>query len=249
MPGAGRIGLGLDQSYSGSKPFSGFSQGPAVSPYLNLFRVDQNGFQGFNYSTLVQPQLRQQQLNQQQQSQNQHDDTPAASNFGASGLQRAGLQGRVSHRPPDGVPVYGPLLSAAAAACEKEGTVALLALSELLALISSLRHTECAYYRRYGSSCVEAACFAKSTAAHLFFNLFCHSRNIFFALAWNQPATEFCARPRFFAARKVPCPTPAFYEWVVSLRQFWSSRRLVVRRSHGVKLRPGSFCPMACCRC
>jgi hypothetical protein len=70
MPSAGRIGLGLDQSYSGSKPFSGFSQGPTVSPYLNLFRVDQNGFQGFNYSTLVQPQLRQQQVNQQQQVQN-----------------------------------------------------------------------------------------------------------------------------------------------------------------------------------
>src|SRR4051812_45547963 len=70
MPGAGRIGLGLDTSYSGSKPFQGFSQGPTVSPYLNLFRVDQNGFQGFNYSTLVQPQLQQQQFNQKQNQQN-----------------------------------------------------------------------------------------------------------------------------------------------------------------------------------
>jgi hypothetical protein len=70
MPSAGRIGLGLDTSYSGQKPFTGFSQGPAVSPYLNLFRVDQNGFQGFNYSTLVAPELRQQQINQQQQQQN-----------------------------------------------------------------------------------------------------------------------------------------------------------------------------------
>jgi hypothetical protein len=70
MPGAGRIGLGLDTSFSGSKPFSGFSQGPTVSPYLNLFRVDQNGFQGFNYSTLVQPQLQQQQFNQKQNQQN-----------------------------------------------------------------------------------------------------------------------------------------------------------------------------------
>jgi hypothetical protein len=70
MPSAGRIGLGLDTSYSGSKPFTGFSQGPTVSPYLNLFRVDQNGFQGFNYSTLVAPELRQQQINQQQQQQN-----------------------------------------------------------------------------------------------------------------------------------------------------------------------------------
>jgi hypothetical protein len=63
MQSAGRIGLGLDQSYSGSKPFSGFSQGPTVSPYLNLFRVDNNGFQGFNYSTLVAPELQQQQNN------------------------------------------------------------------------------------------------------------------------------------------------------------------------------------------
>jgi hypothetical protein len=70
MSGAGRIGLGLDQSYSGSKPFQGFSNGPAVSPYLNLFRVDQNGFQGFNYSTLVQPELQQQQFQQQQRQQN-----------------------------------------------------------------------------------------------------------------------------------------------------------------------------------
>jgi hypothetical protein len=70
MPGAGRIGLGLDQSYSGTKPFTGFSQGPAVSPYLNLFRVDQNGFQGFNYSTLVAPELQQQQFQQQQRQQN-----------------------------------------------------------------------------------------------------------------------------------------------------------------------------------
>jgi hypothetical protein len=70
MPGAGRIGLGLDTSFSGSKPFQGFSRGPAVSPYLNLFRVDQNGFQGFNYSTLVQPELQQQQFQQKQQQQN-----------------------------------------------------------------------------------------------------------------------------------------------------------------------------------
>jgi hypothetical protein len=70
MQGAGRIGLGIGQSYSGSKPFAGFSQGPAISPYLNLFRVDQNGLQGFNYSTLVQPELQQQQFQQQQRQQN-----------------------------------------------------------------------------------------------------------------------------------------------------------------------------------
>ena len=63
------------EKHSGSKPFSGFSQGPTVSPYLNLFRVEQNGFQGFNYSTLVQPQLQQQQFNQQQRQQNNSTTT------------------------------------------------------------------------------------------------------------------------------------------------------------------------------
>jgi hypothetical protein len=71
MSGAGRIGLGIGDSYSGVKPFSNFSQGPTVSPYLNLFRQDTSGNTAFNYNTLVEPQLRQQQLNQQQQQQNQ----------------------------------------------------------------------------------------------------------------------------------------------------------------------------------
>ena len=70
MPGAGRIGLGLDTVVLRQQTVHRFFAGPTVSPYLNLFRVDQNGFQGFNYSTLVQPQLRQQQVNQQQQQQN-----------------------------------------------------------------------------------------------------------------------------------------------------------------------------------
>lgn len=52
-----------------SKPFSSFSPQPTVSPYLNLFRVDLNGNNDFNYSTLVQPQLQQRQLNQQIQQQ------------------------------------------------------------------------------------------------------------------------------------------------------------------------------------
>ncbi len=66
-PGAGRIGLGLTESLSGNKPFSGFSQGPTISPYLNLFRTDLSGNNGLNYSTLVQPQLQQEQVNRQQQ--------------------------------------------------------------------------------------------------------------------------------------------------------------------------------------
>jgi hypothetical protein len=52
-----------------SKPFSSYSPQPTVSPYLNLFRVDLNGNNDFNYSTLVQPQLQQQRLNQQIQQQ------------------------------------------------------------------------------------------------------------------------------------------------------------------------------------
>jgi hypothetical protein len=52
-----------------SKPFSNYTSQPAVSPYLNLFRNDANGQNQFNYSTLVQPQLRQQQLNAQAQRQ------------------------------------------------------------------------------------------------------------------------------------------------------------------------------------
>ena len=71
MQGGGRIGLGIGESTSGSKPFAGYSLGPTVSPYLNLFRVDQNGQSAFNYSTLVEPQLQQQQINKQQQLQNQ----------------------------------------------------------------------------------------------------------------------------------------------------------------------------------
>lgn len=55
----------LGGSTSSSKPFSSFSAPPTVSPYMNLFRVDLNGNNNFNYSTLVRPQLQQQQMNQQ----------------------------------------------------------------------------------------------------------------------------------------------------------------------------------------
>lgn len=65
--GSARIGLGVGQSMSGQKPFANYSPGPTVSPYLNLFRVDLGNSGNNNYSTLVQPQLRQQQVNQQQQ--------------------------------------------------------------------------------------------------------------------------------------------------------------------------------------
>jgi|SoiMethySBSTD1v2_1073268.scaffolds.fasta_scaffold833757_1 hypothetical protein len=62
-----RIGLGAGTSTRGSKPFSGLSSSPTVSPYLNLFRTDLNTGSNFNYSTLVEPQLQQQQMNQQLQ--------------------------------------------------------------------------------------------------------------------------------------------------------------------------------------
>jgi len=67
--GSARIGLGIGQSTSGSKPFANYSPGPTVSPYLNLFRVDLGSGNVSNYNTLVEPQLRQQQFNQQQQRQ------------------------------------------------------------------------------------------------------------------------------------------------------------------------------------
>jgi hypothetical protein len=70
-PSAARIGLGVGNSFSGSKPFSSFSPGPTVSPYLNLFRTDLSGNNALNYQTLVEPQLRQQQLNQQVQKREQ----------------------------------------------------------------------------------------------------------------------------------------------------------------------------------
>lgn len=60
----------LGVSTSPSKPFSSYNAPPTVSPYMNLFRVDLNGNNNFNYSTLVRPQLQQQQVNQQIEQQN-----------------------------------------------------------------------------------------------------------------------------------------------------------------------------------
>ncbi|MFO0791072.1 MAG: hypothetical protein U0805_16555 [Pirellulales bacterium] len=67
MPRAARFG---NTSSLASKPFSAYTSQPTVSPYLNLFRVDLNGNNDFNYSTLVRPQLQQQQVNQQLERQN-----------------------------------------------------------------------------------------------------------------------------------------------------------------------------------
>jgi len=72
--GAARIGLGTGTSFSGTKPFSNYSTGPSVSPYLNLFRNDLNGQNQFNYSTLVEPLLQQQQFNQQLARQTSSND-------------------------------------------------------------------------------------------------------------------------------------------------------------------------------
>lgn len=48
-----------------SKPFSGVSSGPTVSPYLNLFRNDFGEASDLNYQTLVRPELQQRAFNQQ----------------------------------------------------------------------------------------------------------------------------------------------------------------------------------------
>lgn len=52
-----------------SKPFSSYSPGPTVSPYLNLFREDLDGESDVNYQTLVRPMLQQQQFNENVQRQ------------------------------------------------------------------------------------------------------------------------------------------------------------------------------------
>jgi hypothetical protein len=74
LPGVGvnatRLALGVGGSGRASKPFSGVSSAPTVSPYLNLFRTDLNSGGNFNYSTLVQPQLQQLQTNSQLERQN-----------------------------------------------------------------------------------------------------------------------------------------------------------------------------------
>lgn len=66
---AASFGPGI--SAPASKPFSGVSTRPTVSPYLNLFREDLDGASDFNYQTLVQPELRQQEINQNLQRQQQ----------------------------------------------------------------------------------------------------------------------------------------------------------------------------------
>jgi hypothetical protein len=75
---SGRRGLGSFGGSSGlsrtpgrdSRPFSGISRRPTVSPYMNLFREGFNTNQdALNYQTLVRPQIRQQRVNEQVQRQ------------------------------------------------------------------------------------------------------------------------------------------------------------------------------------
>jgi hypothetical protein len=63
--------FGVGSGTGGAKPFAGVSTRPTVSPYLNLFREDLDGFSDFNYQTLVRPQLQQQEINQNLQRQQQ----------------------------------------------------------------------------------------------------------------------------------------------------------------------------------
>ncbi len=53
-----------------SKPFSGFSPSPTVSPWMNMFREDLSGNGDLNYQTLVRPMLNQQHINSQVERQN-----------------------------------------------------------------------------------------------------------------------------------------------------------------------------------
>ena len=63
--------FGVGPSGPTTKPFSGVSAGPTISPYLNLFREDLDGISDLNYQTLVRPQLQQQEINQNLQRQQQ----------------------------------------------------------------------------------------------------------------------------------------------------------------------------------
>lgn len=69
--GSGRsapsLGVGIGAPVS--KPFSGASSGPTISPYMNLFREDFGDASDLNYQTLVRPQLQQQQINSDLQRQ------------------------------------------------------------------------------------------------------------------------------------------------------------------------------------
>jgi hypothetical protein len=85
------------------KPFANYSPPPTVSPYLNLFREDDNGFDDFNYQTLVRPQLQQQQFNQQVQRQNyiinqQLQAMAAQSDFNPQGSQTQAPTGHSTTR-------------------------------------------------------------------------------------------------------------------------------------------------------
>jgi len=53
-----------------SKPFSGFTPSPTVSPWMNMFREDLSGTGDLNYQTLVRPQLNQERINRQVERQN-----------------------------------------------------------------------------------------------------------------------------------------------------------------------------------
>ena len=59
--------LGSPRSAMASKPFSDYSPKPAFSPYMNLFRADNQLGTIDNYSTLVKPMLQQRQMNRQTQ--------------------------------------------------------------------------------------------------------------------------------------------------------------------------------------
>src|SRR3954454_10864846 len=61
----GGFGTGPTGTGGKRKPFSSYAPQPTVSPYLNLFRTDLGSSSGgLNYSTLVEPHLRQQAVNQ-----------------------------------------------------------------------------------------------------------------------------------------------------------------------------------------
>ncbi|MBN2474250.1 MAG: hypothetical protein JXB62_06565 [Pirellulales bacterium] len=72
-----------------NKPFSGYQQNPAISPYMNLFRTDNNRGTVDNYYTLVKPGIDQRTANLRTQTQIQRLQT-ATQNLGVQTQQGHG---------------------------------------------------------------------------------------------------------------------------------------------------------------
>ena len=204
MSGAGRIGLGLDTSFSGTKPFSGFSQGPTVSPYLNLFRTDANGsVNPLNYNTLVEPQLRQQQLNQAAATGKL--DRPLVGCKQSRRKQITTWRARKKSIPRDirrCSSIWATTTRSSGRIRRRRAQVALGCCCVALPLLARISRFSAAYRTptrqtaisapaTFGSSCVGLAGFATSSTAHLLFLIFSAAFGTVNSRRLEQAAVEF----------------------------------------------------------